>query len=424
MEKTAAQIAVPQLIEHFFRYESGKLTAVLTKILGTGNIAMAEDIVQETLIKAMHNWSYGQVPDNPSAWIMRTAKNLAVDHLRRDTNFKSKRSEVLESFLFDANSGKSNEVLFEEEVADDQLRMIFVCCHPENPRDSQIALALKILCGFSVSEIASAFLTNEETIAKRLTRAKKKIRDEGVVFEIPSGDVGKRLETVHEVIYLLFNEGYNATHGDHIIRKDLCEEAIRLNYLLLENPLTNTPKTQALLSLMLFHFSRMASRVGAQGEIILLEDQDRSKWDVNMIQAAMKYLDQATADRSSSEYHLQAAIAGAHCLAQSYDQTDWNAILVFYDQLLALNSSPIIALNRIVAVSKVAGAQKAMRELETLEGIKQMDGYYLLYSIKADLLNQLGNTEEARMAYKKAIELTNIESEKALLTKKMDSLKG
>lgn len=420
MEKTEVQQDIPQLIEHFFRYESGKLTSVITKMVGTGNIALAEDIVQDSLIKAMHHWSYGQVPDNPSAWIMRTAKNLAIDHLRRDTNFRNKQGEVVEMFLHNAKEETNNDILLNEEIADDQLRMIFVCCHPANPKDSQIALALKILCGFSVGEIARAFLINEETIAKRLTRAKQKIRDENVAFEIPSGNaLSKRLEAVHEVIYLLFNEGYNATHGNQIIRKDLCEEAIRLAYLLLENTRTETPNTKALLSLMLFHFARMNARVDENGNIILLENQDRKLWNKEMIGVANKYLNLSSEKGLTSDYHLQAGIVAMHCLAKSYSETNWAVILGLYDQLMQINPSPVVALNRVVALSKVEGATQGLSELSQLENLKQMSSYYLFYSIKADLLGELGQSIASKEAYQKAISLTNIESEKELLRRKM-----
>src|SRR5436309_5882046 len=270
---------VSQLVEHLFRHESGKMVATLTGIFGIEHLNLAEDVVQEALARALQTWPYRGVPENPAAWIMRASRNLALDVVRRERVFRAKEAEIAQLMERDGSAGET-ATFSEHEIADDRLRMMFVCCHPVIPSEAQVALALKTLCGFSVAEISHAFLTTEAAIAKRLTRAKQKIQEAHVPFEIPAGDeLARRLDSVLQSLYLLFNEGYKASSGEKLVRGELCEEAIRLTELLAQHPAGNHPKTHALLALMLFNAARLAAREDDQGNLLRLEEQDRTRWD-------------------------------------------------------------------------------------------------------------------------------------------------
>jgi len=284
-----------KVVEHLFRREAGRITSVLTRIFGIENIELAEDVVQDTLLKALQQWPYNGIPDNPSAWLFRSAKNKAVDILRHNKlnqKYSAELAECINSeWIF---GGKINEFFSENEIKDDQLRMIFTCCHPELPAESQIALALKNLCGFSISEIAKAFLTNEATITKRLSRAKDKIRESVIKFEIPAGpELDVRLKNVLSTLYLLFNEGYNSSKQDILIREDLIDEAIRLAEILIEHPLTEKPEVSALLALMYLHYARTPARIDDRGNILLLKDQDRNLWNRKLIAKGLEYLERS-----------------------------------------------------------------------------------------------------------------------------------
>jgi RNA polymerase sigma-70 factor (ECF subfamily) len=332
--------------------------------------------------------------------------------------------EKEEEIAFEQRSGEFADaapVFSDEEIKDDQLRLIFACCHPALTPESQIALTLKLLCGFNVEEIARAFLASTETIAKRLTRARERLRTNAVPFEIPSGpELKPRLDSVLDVLYLLFNEGYNASHGEDLIRRDLGEEAIRLTTLLAEHSAGNTPKTQALLALLLFQAARFSARTDSVGEILLLQDQDRSVWDRQKISRAFYHLERASSG-AASEFHLQAGIAASHCAAESYQATDWQKILLLYDLLLELNDSPIIALNRAVALARVRGAQAGLSALDEIKNPKPLENYYLLYAVRGDLESELGQHAEARKNYQHALRLTSVPAERNFLKKKLSN---
>jgi RNA polymerase sigma-70 factor (ECF subfamily) len=396
------------------------MVSTLTRIFGLDNIDLAEDVVQDAMLKALQQWSYGTIPSNPSGWIMQVAKNRALDILRRQTLFQQKQPQI-EQAIQPANEAASSVELFEpEEVRDDQLRMIFACCHPILGRESQVALTLKTLCGFGVREIARSFLSKEETIAKRLSRSRQTLRDARVPFEIPSGqELSKRLDSVLQVIYLLFNEGYNASQGPELIRWDFSSEALRLSDLLLAHPACNTPKSNALHALMLLQASRFPARVSEQGNILLLQDQDRSRWNRSMIEWGLYYLNNSAEGDEISDFHLEAGIAACHCLAESYESTDWKRILFLYDLLVAKNSSPVIALNRAVAVAKVRGVRAGLDSVKEIQNRKSIDTYYLLHAVHAEFQNELGNFKEAAAHLKKALNLTTIESERAFLGSKL-----
>jgi len=409
-----------QLVDNFFRLEAGKMVSTLTRIFGLDNIDLAEDVVQDAMLKALQQWSYGSVPSNPSGWIMQVAKNRALDILRRQTLFQKKESEIGEAIRFADDEVYSAELFAPQEVKDDQLRMIFACCHPLLPRESQVGLTLKTLCGFGVAEISRSFLMKEETIAKRLTRARQSLRDARVPFEIPSGpELSERLDSVLQVLYLLFNEGYNASHGPDLIRWDLSAEALRLSELLLGYPVGNTPKSNALHALMLLQASRFPARVGDQGNILLLQDQDRSRWNKAMIEWGMFYLNQSAEGTVVSDFHLQAGIAACHCAAESYEATDWKRILSLYDMLSQNNDSPVVALNRAVAVSRIKGAEAGLRSVAEIQNKGSLGSYYLLHAVLAEFQIELGNFQEAAAHLGRALNLTTLESERIFLASKM-----
>jgi len=310
--------------------------------------------------------------------------------------------------------------MFESEIRDNRLRLMLACCHPALSSEDQTALALKILCAFSPVEIAKAFLTTEAAIAKRLTRAKQKIRDERIPFEIPAGEeLSRRLDAVLQTIYLLFNEGYKASSGDHLIREELCHEAIRLGSLLAEHPAGNQPRTHALVALILLSAARLPARTDSEGNILRLKEQDRSIWNQVLIARGMQHLSMSAAGDELSAYHLQAGIAACHCAASDYESTDWPQILSLYDRLLELDDSPVIALNRAVAVANVHGPQAGIEAVETIEKGSQLNSYYLLYAVLGEFEKQLNNFQAAIDNFRKALELTELTSEQLFLSKRL-----
>jgi len=415
---------VTQVVEHFFRHEAGKMISTLTRIFGIEHLNRAEDVVQETLARALQTWPYYGIPKNPAAWITQVAKNLALDLIRRDKVFRNKENEIvhlMEQVSTDYGAAASDPV--EDGITDDRLRMMFTCCHPLIPQEMQVALALKTLCGFSPAEIARAFLTSEAAIAKRLTRAKQRIRDARIAFEIPVGEeLILRLDGVLQTLYLLFNEGYKASGGEHLIRAELCHEAIRLTALLAEHSAGNQPRSYALLALMLLNGARLPARLDAEGNILRLEEQNRSQWDQAMIARGLYHLMQSTAGDEASEYHLQAAIAACHCAAQDYESTDWPRILSLYDRLIELDDSPVVALNRAVAVANVHGPRPGIEAVEAIHDRQQLDCYYLLYAVLGEFEADLDHRQAAMKHFRKALELATMKSEQIFLTKKIQEL--
>lgn len=412
-------IKVHQSVENLFRHEAGKIVSTLTRIFGLPNLELAEDAVQEALLKALRQWSFGNVPENPPAWLMRVAKNQALDILRRDARFRRKEGEIAatltqQAILEDVPSFSPDE------VNDDQLRMIFACCHPALPTESQVALTLKTICGFGVEEIARAFLLTEETIAKRLTRAKHRLRSAAVPFEIPAGaEISARLDSVLDVVYLLFNEGYNASHGVTLIRSDLCEEAVRLARLLTEHPAVDRPKIHALLALMLLQAARFPARIADDGAMLLLRDQDRTLWDKAMVAEGISHLNRSAEGNEVSEFHLQAGIAACHCTAESFQATDWRQICSLYDLLVEINDSPVIALNRAVAIAQVRGPEAALAMVAEIKGREAVGKYYLLYAVLGEFHLELGQYREAQENYRKALQLTNTPAEQSFLRERL-----
>ncbi len=410
---------ISQLTDHLFRHEAGKLVSVLTGIFGLERLQMAEDVVQEAMIRALKTWPFYGVPKNPAAWLTQTAKNLALDVVRREKLFHDKQSQII-AFVenWSADSDDADNAAFENEIKDDRLRLMFACCHPQIPQESQTALALKTLCGFSPAEIAKAFLTSEAAIAKRLVRARQRIRDLKIPFEIPAGaELSDRLDSVLQTVYLLFNEGYKASSGEKLVREELCQEAIRLVTLLASHPMGNQPRTHALAALMFLNAARFSGRTDAEGNLLRLKDQDRSSWDQKMIARGMFHFAQSAAGHEMTTYHLQAGIVGCHCAATSYESTDWKRILALYDHLIEVEDSPVIALNRAVALAQVKGPKAGIKAVENIRDLKSLDEYHLRYAVLAEFEMQLNNFPKAAEHLRRALHLTSIKSEQTLLQK-------
>jgi RNA polymerase sigma factor (sigma-70 family) len=411
---------ISRLTEHLFRVEAGKLVSVLTGLFGIDHLQLAEDVVQEALVRAFRTWPYYGIPTNPAAWITQTAKNLAYDLLRREKLFREKQPEITLSVERWAADPSDDSPLFETEIKDDRLRLIFTCCHPLISQESQTALALKTLCGLSAAEIAKAFLTSEAAIAKRLTRTRQKIRELHIPFEIPVGkEFAVRLDGVLQTLYLLFNEGYKASSGENLVREDLCYEAIRLATLLAEHPLANQPRTHALVALMLLNAARLPARADAEGNILRLKEQERSKWSKPMIDSGITHLGLAADGEELSEYHIQAGIAACHCLAEDYQSTDWSRILSLYDQWMRMNDSPVVALNRAVALAKVNGPEFGIEAVEAIKNRGELASYYLLYAVLGEFEVQLRHFEAAAGHFRKALQLAELKSERIFLSNKV-----
>lgn len=364
-----AQPEISQLVDHLFRHESGRLVAVLTRIFGLENLELAQDVVQDALVEAINHWQYKGIPDNPSAWLFRVAKNKAVNQINRDKKKMHYSSDVMHYLQSKWTAGPALEHLFsEEEIQDNVLRMIFACCHPAISSDSQIALALRTLCGFNIPEIARAFLTTEENITKRLVRARKTIRDDKIAFEIPAGaELEKRSDAVLTTAYLLFNEGYNASNGNELIRYELCEEAIRLVQTVAgSKTIRRKENVYGLLALMYLNASRFKARLDEKGDIMTMAQQDRSKWDANLRDKGLACLNEAAKDNKIGFYHLLAGISAYHSLAPEYKATNWQAILYLYDCLVNIDNSPLILLNRSIAVCNVRGRKRQLKSFGEL----------------------------------------------------------
>jgi RNA polymerase sigma-70 factor (ECF subfamily) len=409
---------VNQLVDHLFRHESGKMISVLSRLLGLQNLEVAQDIVQDTLLQAMSTWGYGTVPDNPRGWLYRVAKNKAIDYLRRQKKFKEISPQY--AYLLQSEwtlSPTVNNFFLENEMQDSQLRMMFACCHPAIPVESQVALTLKTLCGLSVNEIARAFLTNDETVSKRVYRAKEKIKGEKIELDVPGNDeLPERTDAVLKSLYLLFNEGYNSSRPEQLIREDLCEEAIRLCVLLTRHPLTNFPRTKALLALMCFQSSRLNARLDDKGNIILLKYQDRSKWSRPLIQKGFDYLDAASEPFEVSDYHFEAAIASLHAAAPSFEHTDWKSIYHLYEMLYDAQPNPIVAMNKAIASAYAISKQKALEELKEIKGLEH---HHLYYASIGEMYFDLQEKENAKVYFEKAFDLTSSQKEKQLLLEKI-----
>jgi len=397
---------VDKLVDHLFRHESGKMVSVLTRVFGFKNMEQAEDIVQDTIIRALETWKYGKVPDNPQAWLYRTAKNKAIDLIRRQ-QVKHKIESELAPLL------KSEYTLVPA------MREMFACCNDLFTPEAQITLTLKTLCGLSVKEIAGAFLSNEETITKRLYRTREKIKMDNLTMDYPgAAAMPERTDTVLKTLYLLFNEGYNSSHPEKLIREDLCEEAMRLCILLTENPKTNLPQTNALLALMCYHISRFNTRLDDKGFIVLLKDQDRKQWNKYLINKGNEYMQHAAKGVTIHEFHIEAAIASVHANAATYEDTNWQMILQLYDSLLQRTHNPVVELNRCVVIGEIDGPEAAIDELLQMKGL-EANCYY--NTALAEMYLRANHKPEAQKLFETALLLTASHAESELIIRKIRS---
>jgi RNA polymerase sigma-70 factor (ECF subfamily) len=409
-----------QLVDHLFRHESGKMIAVLTRIFGMHNLSLAEDVVQEAFLKAVQTWAFNKVPDNPAAWLMTVARNKALDIIRRQQHFQHLSGE-LAYHLEHTTESTVRQLFLDTEITDSQLRMIFACCHPSLKEEDQVALTLKTVSGFGATEIARALVTNEAVVMKRLYRAKQFIKDNNVQLEIPSGQqLTPRLETVYTVLYLLFNEGYNSMKADELIRKDLCMEAMRLCLLLTAHKVGKQPATFALLSLMCLQASRFDSRMDENNDIILLQHQDRNTWSRELINLGYQYLSQSSHGEQLTIYHIESAIAAEHCLAPSFEQTNWQRLLQLYDLLLEKKPMPIVSLNRAIVLSQSGNRAQAIQDVTAIPGIEQLLSTHYIYSaVLGDLYLQHGDLPNATRYLSLAQSLTISLAEKKLISDKL-----
>jgi RNA polymerase sigma factor (sigma-70 family) len=401
------------------------MVAILTRLFGIHNLELAEDIFQDTLHQALKDWSLGPIPDNPSGWLMVVAKRKAINAVRRERlhrSFARDMDALLKSEWTTAYT--MDHIFLEDEIKDSQLRMIFTCCHPALPMEGQLALTLKTLCGFNIAGIAAAMLTTESNINKRLYRVKEKIRNEEISFTVPAGhQLLPRLDAVLLVIYLLFNEGYNSSGDQAVIRQDLCLEAMRLAMLLTEKPVTNGyHRVYALLALLCFHSARLEARMDTNNSLIVLEEQDRSRWNRELISQGLQFLAQSTGGDQLTAYHLEAAIAAEHCLAPDFASTNWTRIHDYYLELEKLKPSSVIRLNLAIVTGKKDGPLAALRLLHHLEQNRALDNYYLLDASLGEFYQQVGQKEEALRYFRRARELTRSTAIREVLEKKIARL--
>jgi RNA polymerase sigma-70 factor (ECF subfamily) len=386
------------------------MVAHLTRLLGPGSLDLAEEAVQDTMLRALQIWPYQGVPENAPAWLFRVAHNAAIDAIRRRRLTVEKEEQALAELTRSPVLAAADPDL-DERLRDDELRMILMCCHPEIPRDAAVALSLKTVGGLGVREIARAFLADEATISQRLVRAKRQIRDRGLTLEMPSGpELSGRLDVVLDVIYFIFNEGYAAHEGDSLIRYDLCGEALRLGRLIAASSLAE-PRVHALVALMALQAARSPARVDALGDLVLLEDQDRSLWDQRLMSLGFQHFDRCIAGDVVTRYHVEAAIAATHARGG-----DWSLILELYDDLMSLDPSPVVALNRAVAIAKVHGVEQA---LAALPDSPKLNAYYLYLAVRAHLLRELGRGEEAASSFRAALECQCSDPERRFLMRKL-----
>jgi len=404
--------------EHLFRRESGRMVAALARIFGLHNLALAEDVVQDAFCRALEVWKVAGIPANPSGWLMTTAKNRALDVLRRERTARTFAPEI--GRLRDAEWVDAIDTAFAAEVIrDEQLRMMFSCCHPKLAEDVQVALVLNILCGFGAGEIASAFLTKRAAIEKRITRGKKVLADARHLFDLGADDFAARLSVVRRALYLLFNEGYHGGSAEFAVRTDLCGEAMRLTALLSEHPPAAGPETHALAALMCLHAARLPARVDSDGQLHPLLEQDRSRWDARLIADGLMHLDRSAAGDRLTAYHLEAAIASVHAGALSVADTDWSTIVSLYDRLMRIAPSPVVALNRAIAIAERDGADRGMAALDAIDGRDRLASYPFYPAAMGEQELRRGNRPAARAHFAAAVALARNPAERRFLAARL-----
>jgi RNA polymerase sigma-70 factor (ECF subfamily) len=399
------------------------MVAALTRVFGVHNLALAEDVVQDALCRALEVWKFRGMPENPSAWLMATAKNRALDVLRRERTARTFAPELGRLLETEWTLAPVVEELFgAHAIKDHELRMMFSCCHPRLPEEAQVALMLHILCGFGVSEIAHAFLSTDAAIEKRISRAKKALAGSKKLFELTdTADFSTRVSAVRRALYLLFNEGYHGAHAESAVRVELCQEAMRLAALLLEHPLASTPATHALCALMCLHASRLPARVDAVGNLTSLFSQDRSQWDQHLIAEGQRLLELSATGSELTEYHVEAAIAAVHARARRAEDTDWGQIVALYDRLMTIRPSPVVALNRAIAIGEYEGAERGLEEIRTTIEPDRLASYPFYPAALGELELRRGKRDVAREHFRLAHTLARNEMERQFLERRMSA---
>jgi len=414
-----SQLSGVDLSEHLFRREAGRLAAALTRIFGVHNLALAEDVVQDAFCRALEVWKVRGVPENPSGWLMAVARNRALDIIRRERTartFAPELARLLESEWTLAPA--VDEAFGLSTIRDEQLRMMFSCCHPRLPGETQVALVLNILCGFGAGEIANAFLAGRAAVEKRLSRGKRILASTRRLFDLSNAEFGSRLSTVHRALYLLFNEGYHSVSAEAAVRVDLCNEALRLTLLLLEAPDARQPETYALGALMCLQAARLPARLDAAGDLNSLLDQDRRRWDAQLIADGLGLLDRSACGATVSTYHLEAAIAAAHVTAPDVDQTDWGAIVLLYDRLMMVAGSPVVALNRAIAIGQRDGPERGLEELSAIVDSARLARYPFYPAAIAEFELRRGRGMEASQQFAAAAALARNPAEQRFLERR------
>jgi RNA polymerase sigma factor (sigma-70 family) len=404
-----------QLDERLFRHEAGRMVAALTRLLGVHNLALAEDVVQEAFCRAADVWKFRGVPDNPAAWLMATAKNRALDALRRERTARTFAPELGRHLQSEWTLAPVVEAYFgAEAIKDDLLRMMFTCCHPRLPEAAQVALILHVLCGFSLGEVAAALMSSRDAVEKRLSRGKKVLAGSKRLFDVTvAADFEARLPSVRRALYLLFNEGYHGASPESAVRAELCREAMRLTAMLIDHPQARTPATLALAALMSLDAARLPARLDASGELVSLDDQDRSRWDSGLIEEGLRLLTLAAVGPDVTSYHLEAAVAAVHARAATPRDTDWTKIVWLYDMLMAIRPGPVIALNRAIAVAQKDGPERGLEAIRAIEDADRLTDYPFLPAALGELELRRGDRAAARGHFRAALSLARSPAERA-----------
>jgi RNA polymerase sigma-70 factor (ECF subfamily) len=413
-------------LDRLFRHEAGRMAGAVVRLVGLSNLDLVEDVVQDALVQAMEVWKYGRLPDNPAAWLMRAAKNRAIDVIRRQRTARRFAPEMAELLMTEWTTVAAVESAFlEKEIADGELRLMFSLCDGRLPVETQVLVVLKYLCGFGTRELAQAFLLGEDAVEKRLGRARATLQATGALAEIADeARLRARLPGVRQALYLLFSEGYHGAHPEHVVREDLCAEALRLGELLAGHPVTGLPEVHALLALMYLLSARLATRRDAAGDLVPLEEQDRTRWDAALIARGFAALDRSAEGEVLTDMHLEAAIAAKHAAAPAWAATDWAGIVALYDRLYVLRPTPIVALNRAVAVGQAAGPAAGLDALDDIVGVERLEDYLFLAATRADLLRRDGRLAEAVPHYQRAAQLARSEPERRHFARRLAECTG
>ena len=411
--------------EHFFRHEFGRIVATLTRLFGVRNFALAEDVTQDAFCRAMETWKLRGLPKNPSAWLMATAKNRALDILRRERTARVSEPELTRFLESEWTLVPTVEEAFSAyAVKDSQLRMMFSCCHPRLSEEAQVALILHILCGFNVKEIAQAFVSSHAAIEKRITRAKKILAESTKLFDLADADFPSRLSSVLQALYLLFNEGYHGSSPEAAVRLDLCQEAMRLMNLLIEQPALVTPQSHALAALMCLNAARLPTRLDGSGNLVSFFEQDRSLWNHNLIAEGQALLNLSASGTELTKYHIEAAIASMHTSAARSEDTDWKQIVSLYDMLMAIHPSPVIALNRAIAVAQLDGPERGLQEIRVIHDLHRLSSYPFYPATLGELELRRGNHPVAKAHFSTALSLARNPMERNFLQRRIDICKS